>query len=171
MGKTFTVTVKGQDQEFESKFDVLDEAIEALVAKNRGKFALDLVASHHSARGLSDAQVAWVHKLASEEGTRSEPLELGLMGLLAALHGLPSGKRAKIKVTDDLEISLNGEKSKNPGHISVTDGGPYKENTYYGRIDDNGTVYPAKAWTAEVLRCLEDFNTKNGGGESDDLPF
>ena len=88
-----------------------------------------------------------------------------------ALHGLPSGKRAKIKVTDDLEISLNGEKSKNPGHISVTDGGPYKENTYYGRIDDNGTVYPAKAWTAEVLRCLEDFNTKNGGGESDDLPF
>ena len=33
MGKTFTVTVKGQDQEFESKFDVLDEAIEALIAK------------------------------------------------------------------------------------------------------------------------------------------
>ena len=56
MGKTFTVTVKGQDQEFESKFDVLDEAIEALIAKgNRSQFALDLVAKHHS-YGLSAKQ-------------------------------------------------------------------------------------------------------------------
>ena len=171
MGKQFTVKVKGREETFESSFDSLNDAVEALVAKNRGKFALDLVASHHSARGLTDAQVAWVHKLASEEDTRPAPMELGLTGLLSALHGLPSGSRAKIKVNDDLEISLNGDKSKNPGHVSITDGGPYKENTYYGRVDEAGTVYPSRAWTDEVLRCLEDFNTKNGGGESDDLPF
>lgn len=51
----------------------------------------------------------------------------------------PSGK--------PVVISRNGQMSKNPGHLSVTNGGRYgtAENTYYGRVTPSGEFF-ANSW-------------------------
>ena len=175
---THTIKVRGKSQEFESQYDTLEEAIEGLTKKipslspKSQEFALDLIRKQSS---LSDSQVSWVHRLANEE-ERSPPLALGLTNISEMLQDLTSSGRPKIKVTDALEVSLNGSTSKHPGHVTITDGGPYKDNIYYGRIDLDGTVHLGRSWTPEVQADLVNFNGPAAAApvkeESDeDIPF
>lgn len=51
-------------------------------------------------------------------------------------------------------LSLNGSKSRYPGHISVTDGRPYGSNIYYGRIDRQGQLYLKSSCDPKVHTLL-----------------
>ena len=42
---------------------------------------------------------------------------------------------------DKIVLSRAGPNSRNPGHINVTDGRPYGDNRYYGRIDPEGRAF------------------------------
>ena len=87
----------------------------------------------------------------------------------------PGKGRPKLKVTEGVVVTLNGERSKNPGHVTISDGGPYKENRYYGRIDDSGTIYPGREFTDEVQQALVAFNNQHqkeaDAIDDEDLPF
>ncbi len=174
--REFTVNVKGEPVTFTSQFETLDDAVEVLKKDHaRNSFASDLVEKHERF-GLSDAQAAWVHKIASEEPrVQRAPLELDLRNIAVMLRNKPGKGRPKLTVADGVVVTLNSDKSKNPGHVSVTDGGPYKQNTYFGRIDDSGTVYPAAAFTDEVQQALVAFNNQGQEESNDidgtDLPF
>lgn len=54
-------------------------------------------------------------------------------------------------------ISRNGSKSRNPGHLSVTNGGKYgtPENEYMGRIDPAGHFFAASLYTGNI-HAVED---------------
>ena len=169
MGKQFEVNVKGQATTFESKFETLNDAIDALKESgNASEFARDLIEKQERF-GLSDKQAAWVHKLAMDGNDRPAPLELGLTNIAKMLAVMPGKGRRKQEVAQGIEVSLNGPKSKNPGHVSVTDGGPYKDNTYFGRIDDNGTVFPGRDWNDEVTQALVAFNNQGQEESNDDI--
>jgi hypothetical protein len=175
MPKEFTVNVKGEPQTFTSPYDTLDEAIEALKASgNRSEFAVDLVTKHERF-GLSDKQAAWVHKLAIDKREVREPLRLGLTNIALMLRNKPGKGRPKLEVADGVVVTLNSDKSKNPGHVSVTDGGPYGESVYFGRIDPEGTVHAGRDFTDEVQQALVAFNNQNpqesNDIDDDDLPF
>lgn len=174
--KEFTVNVKGQPQTFTSKFDTLDDAIEALKASgNRSEFAADLVTKHERF-GLSDKQAAWVHKLANDDEQRPAPLDLGLTNIAAMLRNKPGKGRPKLQVAEGVQVTLNSEKSKNPGHVTVTDGGPFGDNKYFARINDEGTVLPGSDFSDEVQQALVAFNNQHEQESNDtiddtDLPF
>jgi len=179
MTKQFTVTVRGEEVTFESKFETLDDAVEVLKRDHTGQFARELVEKHEK-YSLSDKQAAWVHKIASEEPRQGrDPLALGLTNIAAMLRNLdladvPGKKRPKLQVADGVHVSLNSERSKNPGHVSITDGGPYGDNKYYGRIDERGTVYAGRDFTDEVQQALVAFNNQHQENNDDldeDLPF
>lgn len=55
-----------------------------------------------------------------------------------------------------IEFSIAGPTSKNAGCIYVTDGGPYGANAYYGKIQSNGVLLPAKALTPEIMVVIEE---------------
>jgi hypothetical protein len=175
--KQFTVTVKGEEVTFESPHQTLDDAIEAIKQSgNRSEFARDLI-KIHAKYGLSDKQAAWAHRLATQPPRETrEPMALGLTNIALMLRNLPGKKRPKLEVANGVVVTLNSDKSKNPGHVSVTDGGPYGESVYFGRIDpDSGTVYPGRDFTDEVLQALVAFNNQNpqesNDIDDDDLPF
>lgn len=178
MTKQFTVTVKGNEVTFDSPHETLDDAIEAIKQSgNRSQFALDLVEKHERF-GLSDKQAAWAHKIACDPPRETrEPLALGLTGIAAMLRVKPGKGRPKLAITDGVEVSLNGPKSKNPDHVTVTDGNPnFDDRIYYGRIDPDGTVYPGRDFTDEVQQALVAFNNQgqeesNGNIDDTDLPF
>jgi len=178
MTKEFTVTVKGEEVTFTSSFSTLDLAIECLRKNHAGnQFARELVEKFDK-YSLSDKQAAWAHKLASEEPRQQRaPLELGLTNIAPMLRNKPGKGRPKLEVGGGVVVSLNSDKSSRPGHVSITDGGPYGESVYFGRIDpETGTVYAGRDFTDEVQQALVAFNNQGQEENNDiisdeDLPF
>lgn len=56
------------------------------------------------------------------------------------------------------QFRLNGDRSRNPGHISITDGQPYGENIYYGRLDPEGAWFPSRRAGDRLVNLLFDFD-------------
>jgi hypothetical protein len=123
-------------------------------------FAADLCLAASRGR-LSIRQRPWLHKLALEIGKpRPEPVAVAadftpLVVLLQA-----AGRKLKHpRVTLDregrlLRLSVAGAKSKYTGSIMVTDGRPFGQNVWYGRIEPSGQFMPsgkADAWVTDTL--------------------
>lgn len=53
-----------------------------------------------------------------------------------------------------LVISLAGPTSRNAGSLYVTDGGPYENNRYYGRVEPTGRWTPGRAASPRELNAL-----------------
>lgn len=136
---SFTVTVKGTPVTFTSAFASLAEAYHALASTSSGDdFAAKLLADAR-ARKLTPSQAAWIHKLATD----ARPVNLGnLLGLL--LRARSAGKRfPKLHLEiagEKVVLALTGERSKEPNTVAITDGRPFGENTFYGRIAADGTL-------------------------------
>lgn len=47
-----------------------------------------------------------------------------------------------------LVLKLAGNRSKNAGSVTLTDGGAYPASVYYGRVSPNGTFYPSRTASA-----------------------
>lgn len=130
---------------------VLKQHIAALPMKDR-TFAQSLVDQFAKKQSLSDKQLFWVEKLASKaqgipdftEATVNVGEFNGVIELFAkaaanlkypaiALN-LPNGQPIKLKVL--------GQLSKHAGSVSVSDGGPYGSNKWYGRVSKDGVWFP-----------------------------
>lgn len=150
---------------FTSRFDSLPAALEYLrgCQLTAGSFAADLAAR----RSFSPAQVAWVHKLATErleqamerEAARLAPVvpdACPMPRTLGILHKAASAQKAFPTIRlGSLRLGLTGSRSRlGAGALSVVvvDGG---ERRGLLQADQNGTVvWLAKGATAEQLALL-----------------
>ena len=124
-----------------------------LLASGRQDFAKSLL-KQAAKRALSPAQTFWVSKLVEEaKAPKPEAVAVGDMGGLIALFATAAKvlKRPKIRLAmgaDPVVLSVAGAGSKNPGSINITDGGPFGDNVWYGRVDESGCWHPSKSGLA-----------------------
>lgn len=74
--------------------------------------------------------------------------------------------RLWMQTVDGLKVVLSrcGNGSKTPGHINITDGGPYGSNRYYGRITPDGKPMYRDDIPASVVALLGAFNADHKEG-------
>jgi len=177
------VTINNQITTFESPHDSVEDAIKAIAESGKqSKFASELIEKHEKYGDLSPKQQAWIHKLAVD-ANRPPPadLDLGLSQIASHLEAIPVEGRKRPSVELDasglsITLTLAGDRSKNPGSVTVTNGKPYgdEDGRYYGRISPDGVVSPARSWTDDIQEAVITFNATGnatGGEEADDLPF
>lgn len=163
---TLTVFVKGQPVSFESAFYSDADALRCLREKARGDFAADLVRQEQR-RGLSEKQWAWVHKLATE-ALQAKPAAPAAPALDADLgeiiemmdRAADAQKRApRIVLERDgqrVVLARAGSRAKEPGTVNVTDGGPYGDNVWFGRVGRDGVMRPSRRMTDGVRALLRE---------------
>ncbi len=144
---------------------------EELVSTNDREFAESLVNQFNKRNALSDKQVYWVGVLIqrSVEGDepKSEPekVDLGSFGPMIGLFNKAKQhlKYPKIYLQtmfgNPVALSVAGPNAKHPGSINVTDGGPYGDNEWYGRVLTTGEyeVPKNKADLEQIANLLQVF--------------
>lgn len=129
---------------------------------NTSSFAQSLCKQFDRKGDLSAKQWFWVNKLVTE-ANQPEPsygtVEADMSGIVKLMHDANEHlKWPKIRLATEDEcpvvLSVAGPRSKTPGAINITDGGPYGMNTWYGRIQTSGTFEPSRSCTDEVVELL-----------------
>ncbi len=141
--------------------DSLSANLAKLPAKDQD-FAISLI-DQFSARGsLSPKQWDWVERLA-QRATKPAPAaaqQVGdFKGVLALFERAREHlKHAKIRLqTADggqVAISIAGPNSKAPGSLNVTDGMPFGESKWFGRVSPDGAWTPSQHATPELTALL-----------------
>lgn len=72
-----------------------------------------------------------------------------------AAHSCPECESTDRRGGYPLVVYQAGQRSKHPGDLMVTDGRPFGEGTYYGRIDREGQLFASREMHREVQRYLE----------------
>jgi hypothetical protein len=156
---SFRVWVKNEAVDFTSAFPTLASAWHALSGlPNLSDFARDLLQRGRE-RKLSDMQIAWIHKLATDgtaraRGEARQPVlaaNLNLRPVVAMMEKAAAAAKGfpRIELTCDghkLVLALAGSKSKSPGTVNITDGRPYGVGKWFGRIDVAGAVQKGRDW-------------------------
>lgn len=143
----------------------LTDALPALSPNDR-TFALSLLAS---ANRWSSKQEYWAAKLADRAtAPQTSPEVIDVSGILNLLTRAGAKlKRPKVRLEtasgQRVVLSIAGDRSRYTGSVMLTDGRPFGENTYFGRIDPTGALTAAHAMTSEVLDLLRRFATDPAG--------
>ena len=168
--RTMTVTARGKAINFESTLS--DAAALAALATISGDFAASL-AAQNATRGLSVKQLAWAHKLAADHQKPASAQSAvavvfsTIASLMARLEGnrRAEGRRraARIELRTAsggvLRLQVAGDRSKNPGAVNLTDGGPYGSSTWYGSISTDGALRPSRDMIDDVKALLGAFDS------------
>ncbi len=110
-------------------------------------FALSMLKQLEKKGDLSSKQWYWIDKLAqrSLEGPKEPPKEelgsfAGVIALFTKAAGHLKHPRIRLQTESGNQVCLSraGQQSKYAGQINVSDGGPYGNNVWYGRIDAHG---------------------------------
>ena len=127
---------------------------------NSVSFAKSLLTQWEKYGKLSDKQALWADKLADEiecygvpDFTKLfAPPEPDYAPIVAFFHA--AGKKLKYPAVTlqlangkPLKIALNGPSSSKAGALSLTDGGSYGNNKFFGRIGKDGKFEPYTAST------------------------
>jgi len=128
-------------------------------------FACSL-ADQSTRHALSEVQVNWAivlieeaRQTSQEDAPGEEAINLqGLFPLFDRAKGaqkrLPQ-LRLLTKAGDPVRIQVCGDRSRYPGDLRVTDGGPYGDSLYFGRIaQDGGGFRRGKDCTDDVVELL-----------------
>lgn len=137
------------------------------------EFAASMVATLDKFGRLTDKQLAAVEKCAAKAAERAAakaaeaaaaPAPEALGDSVLAIFALFAKARAsgllwpKVRLQAEggqgVVLSLAGEKSKHAGQVQVTDGGPFGQSTYFGRIDAAGALHAGKGMTPAVRAVL-----------------
>lgn len=122
----------------------------ALLSVSDRAFADSLIACWKRRNALSDKQIFWVGKLvdrlhcvpdtAPSAGLKEVvPGFSGVMALFNKAKATLKYPKIVLQVGDqEIALSLASEKSKCPGTVNVTDGGPFGNNLWYGRVNADG---------------------------------
>jgi len=160
-----TVSIKGQYHSFTSAFSSDEGAAEALRGTDNN-FGASLLEKLDAYGRLSEAQWAWVHKLATEKAqptAAAKKLDVDLSDIVAMMDlAAEAQKRApKIVLERDgskVVLARAGERAKMPGSINVTDGRPFGENIWYGRIQLDGSMQESRSMTDDVRELLTELS-------------
>ena len=145
--------------------------VDKLSADDR-RFADSLIRQFNQRGSLSDKQMFWVRKLADrverpeqhtccEKKTANVGDFAGVYALFAKAMQHLKYPKIRLQTNDRKPVVLNvaGAKSRYAGQVNVTDGGSWGDNTWYGRIDQEGEWTVSNAAdndVADVLRRLAD---------------
>ena len=125
---------------------------------NDQQFASSLITQYRRKDRLSAKQWACMVRLAERvrQGYPAPQVEnvgdfRGVVALFDKASANLKWPKIKLALPDGrpMVLSRAGERSRYPGTINVTDGGPYGQNVWYGRIDREG------AWTKSRNACDE----------------
>jgi hypothetical protein len=179
-----TLSTTGAARPLTVETGLSDDQALGVLARCESAFAADLLAQHNrhlytprgrigsrvyeGPRPLSGNQMVWVHKLALEQLAR-EGAPAG-----RALH--PAGpdfsrvralfdkareagrKFPKMRFAKDglvVVLSLAGDRSRTPGAVNITDDRKYPDNTWYGRVNVDGTFTAGRDLTPPAREFLE----------------
>jgi hypothetical protein len=135
----------------------------------RNDFAESLLTQLDRQGFLSPKQEWWLKKLATDAATPSvKPETISLANIFQLFeHAKEHGaKRVRILFQkEEVKFSLAGDASREPGTVNVTDGKPYGENKFYGRIRLDGKFYPneRQPMTPETLAFIQRFEADPAG--------
>lgn len=120
-------------------------------------------------RGLSQAQTYWMHRLAIEASQPEETAQIGDMHGIITLfdkvkHHLKFPKiRLAVEPDWPIVMSLSGATSKFPNTVKVTNGGPYGNQVWYGRVELDGTMRKSRHCNDKVIEVLRRFAADPAG--------
>ena len=124
-------------------------------------FAASLVKQFDTRGGLSTKQWFWVKKISQEHNQPASAAVNGLdlTDLVTFMHDAGANlkfPKVRLETADGHDVVLNiaGPRAKRPGTINVTDGGPFGDNQWFGRIDVDGSFQPSRSCTEDVRELL-----------------
>lgn len=120
-----------------------------------------------SARNPTEKQSLWIQRLA-DRATAPAPApvsteSLPLTGIMQRFDVARSRnvKHPKIRLWlesgEKIVLAVAGDRSRYTGSVMLTDGQPFGQNIYYGRIAPTGEVFAAPAMRDDVLSLLREF--------------
>jgi hypothetical protein len=137
--------------------ETLRAALPALSVKSQA-FAQSLLDQFALRGSLSEKQMYWVEKLATEAADRKAPRETAQIDL-AKIVALFDKAREHLKhpaiVLDGIRLSVAGERAKFPGSINVTSPGSFEDRTWYGRIALDGVFVGSREASPAVVETLK----------------
>lgn len=146
----------------------LEKVLDKVPAKDR-QFASDLVYKARKYKGATAGQQKWIDILYDRAVNPQDEVEVvGDVGDFSGVYKLfakakEHHKYPKLHLSLEngmpLVLSMAGERSSAPGQINATDGGPYGNNKWYGRINPKGEWKPGRDFpelgeVAKLLRAL-----------------
>jgi hypothetical protein len=180
-----TLSTTGNANPLTVETGLTDDQALAVLARCESSFATDLLAQHNchlsgeprgrtgsyvynGPRPLSGNQMVWVHKLALERlasegapaGRALNPAGPDFSRVRAlfdkareAGRKFPKMRFAKGGLV--IVLSLAGDRSRNPGAVNITDERRYPDNTWYGRVNVDGTFTAGRDLTPPAREFLE----------------
>ncbi len=145
--------------------EALKSVVEQLT-KSDASFASSLVANFARWGNLSDKQMHWVETLVQRATAPKPAPTVSATVSFQPIQDLfdkaaQKLKRIKVKLQDadgtPVVFSRAGAASKYAGQIMITDGRPFGENKFFGRIDTDGSFYATRAAGAGVMALVQDF--------------
>lgn len=146
------------------------EAAEVLAGMTWSDFAQDL--AQLGPDKWSERQRPWAHKLANDQATKPAkpakskkptgpaytfPRTAAMLGRAGESLTYPT-----IRVTDWLHLTLMTG-GRNEGTITITDGGKYPDNEFYGRMELDGSWNPTRNTPDRVTEALKAFEADPEG--------
>lgn len=135
-----------------------------MLSQKNMEFAASLIQQHMTKKSLSDKQWYWVERLVEEAGAPVEAMPTADVGDFAGVIALFDFAKSKLKwpkitlETPDgvkVQLSVSGPSAKHPGTVNVTDGRPYGQNTWYGRVFTDGTYQKSGQSTDALVDFLK----------------
>jgi hypothetical protein len=148
-----------------NKIEQLKNALPKLSDKDRA-FASSMLSNASKYGGFTPKQEHWVDVLIMRaEVPEDHPVGdvgnfSGVYDLFKAAKQHQRFPKLNLQLADHLPVvlSLAGERSKAPGVVNVTDGGPYGSNKWYGRVYPDGRWEPGRDYDelGDVAKLLKD---------------
>lgn len=141
----------------------LSNVLNSLTGRDQ-EFASSLIQNFYRFGRLSEKQLPWVTTL-TERVTKPAPVVAAETVSVAAINALFDKaaiklKRVKVKLATEnspVVFARAGAMSKYSGQIMITDGGPFGDNVYFGRIDTNGEFFPTRNADDSVKGLIREF--------------
>lgn len=152
----------------QAKVAVLESIVLQLQPKDRD-FGLDLINGFKKKGFLSDKQWYWVDVLISRAtGTEQSQVQVNVGDFTPVIELFKKAQKhvkyPKISLqvgAQPLQLSVAGSGSKAPGTVNVTDGRPFGNNIWFGRVTPAGEWKKGYA-SNEALDAVESFLKKFG---------
>ena len=143
----------------------LEQAIAKLSQRDRD-FAGDLLSNFRRWGRLSEKQMQWVDTLTQRAAAPAPaPAQQVNVQKIQDLFALAAQKLRRVKIAlraasgQRVVFTRAGAMSKYAGQIMITDGAPFGQNKFFGRIDVNGDFFATRSADADVQSLVSEFAT------------
>lgn len=132
-----------------------------------GKFGPSVLGFYQQKNYITDGQMNVVKSIVDKAAAPAPEMEKESVGDFSGVINLFTKAKGNLKypkvtlVSDSglkVQLSMAGAKAKKPGTINVTDGQPFGQNVWYGRVDADGGWEKSFKATDEVGQMLKELS-------------